>query len=60
LKQENGEEVGNVGSEMESVCSIYKTEDGNCEDIEAEADDRNDEQSETGEGEYRLLTSGKK
>lgn len=36
------------------MCSKYKTEDGNREGIEAEADDRNDEQCETGQGELRL------
>jgi hypothetical protein len=38
--RESGEEVGNVGSENESVCSKCKTEGGNCEDIPAEADEK--------------------
>jgi hypothetical protein len=42
--REDEEEVMNVGSECE-------TEDGNCEDTEAETVDRNGEQSKTGEAE---------
>jgi hypothetical protein len=38
---ENEEEVGNVGSEHESMSSEYKREGGNCEDAEVEANCRN-------------------
>jgi hypothetical protein len=46
---EDEEEIGNKGCKHESLSSECKTEDGNCEDTEAKTDDRNGEQSETGE-----------
>jgi hypothetical protein len=45
------DEVGNVGSEHECVSSECETQDGNCEDIKAETDNRNHEQSKTGRAE---------
>jgi predicted Fe-Mo cluster-binding NifX family protein len=45
---EDEAEVGNVGSEHESAGSEYDTENGNCEDIEAETEDRNGEGRERG------------
>jgi hypothetical protein len=42
------EEVGNVGSEHESLSSNCEAEDGNCEDTEVHTNDKNGEQSETG------------
>jgi hypothetical protein len=42
------EEVRNVGSEHWSVSSECDAEDGNCED-NAETNDKNDEQIDTGE-----------
>jgi hypothetical protein len=46
---ENEEAAGNAGREHESVGSEYQREDGNCEDTEAETDNRNGEQSVNGE-----------
>jgi hypothetical protein len=48
---EDGEEIENVGRKLERFNSVCETEDGNCEDTEAETDDRNGEQSETGKAE---------
>jgi hypothetical protein len=38
------EEIGNVGSEHESLSSKCEREDENCEDTEVDTDDRNGEQ----------------
>jgi hypothetical protein len=46
---EDEEAVGNAGTEHESVSSEYETEDGNCEDTEAETGNRNGEHSVNGE-----------
>jgi hypothetical protein len=43
----NEEEVGNTGSENKSVSSECEI-DWNCEDTEADIDDRNGEERETG------------
>jgi hypothetical protein len=45
-RREDEEEVGSTGTEHESVSSECETEDGNYEDSEAKADDRNGEQGE--------------
>jgi hypothetical protein len=44
-------EVGNIGSEYETLGNECETEDQNCEDIEAETDDRNGKQVESVEAE---------
>lgn len=48
------EEVANISVACGSVNSGYETEDGTCEDSEAEAENRIGEQSETDDGEEIL------
>jgi hypothetical protein len=45
------DEVGIVGNEHDSMSSECETEGGNCEDAEAETDEKNGEQIGNGEGE---------
>jgi hypothetical protein len=45
-EKETDEDVGDGGSEYESVSIEYEVEDGSCEDTGAETDDENCEQSE--------------
>lgn len=44
-------DIGNVGSEHESLSSKCEIEDENREDTEVDTDDRNGEQRETGRAE---------
>jgi hypothetical protein len=48
---EDEEEDGNVGNEYVNVSTEHMVKDRNCEDTEAETDDRNGEHSEIGEAE---------
>jgi hypothetical protein len=40
--------------------NMSESDEGNCEDTETERHDMNGEQNETGEAEYRLVTSRRK
>jgi hypothetical protein len=49
--REGEQDVWNVGSEHESISNGFETKDWNCENTEAETDNKNGEQSKTGEAE---------
>jgi hypothetical protein len=55
----NDEDIGDAGSEHESMRSEFE-KDGNCEDAEADTDERHGEHGETGEAEQRLVISQRK
>jgi hypothetical protein len=46
---EDEDEVENAGSEHDNISTECETQDGNCKDTEAETEDRNGEQNDTGE-----------
>jgi hypothetical protein len=54
------EDSGNVDSECERVNNECAKEDENYVDSEAETDNRNGEDTQTRENEYRLVNSRKK
>jgi hypothetical protein len=54
-KSGNDVDIGDVGSEYESMRSECE-KDGNCEDTEADTDERHGEHGKTGEAEQRHVT----